>query len=157
LDDGDRIVHSHARHALLSHGVDLDEVTLADAVADSEIAGFLRRADAALAQGEPQAAVAAAADAFDRARRRWLSARPGSGAFGPLRPAAICADDEFRDINAELRSLAEASAVAAFAPDLAEYLWFREIAAERFTPPTPAEAQRAVAFSLWAIHLSALA
>ena len=133
----------------LSHGVDLDEVTLADAVADSEIAGFLRRADAALAQGEPQAAVAAAADAFDRARRRWLSARPGSGAFGPLRPAAICADDEFRDINAELRSLAEASAVAAFAPDLAEYLWFREIAAERFTPPTPAEAQRAVAFSFW--------
>lgn len=134
----------------LVYGVNLDEVTVADAVRDPEIAGSLRSAETALAVEDAPTAVRAAGEAFFGARRKWLSRRPGREPFAFHRIGGSTSfNDPLRGVADALKEIVESDAVSAFATDPAEHLWFRSIIADRMTPPTEAEAQRAVAFAFW--------
>ena len=130
--------------------VDLDEVTLADAIQAEDVAAHVRDAEVALAAGDAQRAVEAAKAAFDLARQRWLGLRPGRDiARPPIRWVTGERGSGDRWIEGAIQSLADASAVGVFAADPAEYLWFRSVALDRDVPPNLDEAYRAVGFVFW--------
>lgn len=134
------------------YDVNLDDVTLADAIDDQPIADLIRRAELKLGDEDPKGAIEAAWAAFELGRTTWLQGRPmaQAHAMNNLHRAGMQGDRLFKDIEEELQGLRDAAAVEAFATEPAEYLWFRSISyRHRVTPPTLGDAQRAVAFAFW--------
>jgi len=131
---------------LATFGVDLDQVHLAEAINDPELADHLRVAEQQLHTGDAAAALTSVRDAFNTAFRAWLDQHKDAHQTWSSPPRSF---DEFREIGKMIEGSRNLTAAQAFAYDPAEYTWFSQLTHADPESVTTDEAERALVFVFW--------
>ncbi|TDV42571.1 hypothetical protein [Actinophytocola oryzae] len=128
--------------------VSIDEVHLADAITDPDIATEVRNGEEALTDGDVVAAMDAIGRAFRQAFDRWLGqhSRAHRNGFATYYSIHI---DGFEEVDKALRQTRDLVIAQSFAIDPAEYTWYSYLRNVDPITVTSEEARRALAFVFW--------
>lgn len=152
--DAERFINSLVAAAF---DVDLQTVSIAQAVETAEVRALLESAEAELAAGNFKASLTSSGKALDESRRRWSAERSDALGSGKSRPMSMhdLTADYVREAVDRMQDVAD---VGTFASDLGEYVWLRSVRRHMWedVPMTRDDAERALAFVVgWSLRWEA--
>ncbi|THC47822.1 hypothetical protein [Streptomyces sp. A1499] len=139
--------------------ININEVTLANAVKHDEIRKLLDTAERKIKEGMPGESLTATSTAFDLAYKSWKNHYRRRIPFHhkPMRHD-IVDQKGFKYLEEEISEVSEMSLAVSLAGDPGEYVWFRDLTAHEadMEVATLDEAQRALGFAFgWVIRWEA--